>query len=441
MIYDEHRADQSYKDAYYLGMFLLVWFGQVASLLGSGLTNFALGVWVYLRTGSVTEFAFISFSTILPVVIISPIAGMIVDRWEQRYCMLISDVIAALVSAIIALLLAMGHLKIWHIYVATAVKSCCNTLQTPAYMSAMGKLVPQKYLSKANGLIQLGKSVSQLLAPLLAGILVDTIDIQGVILVDFLSFIIAVGTLQIAKFPKSIIQDKHRAENLKNAIIYSWIYVKSRSGLLGLLILMAVTNFSIGFIEVLATPLVLSFASPTTLGIVFSIGGSGMVAGSIVISVWGNTERSIRNVFCFMLLSGTSILAAGLKANVALFALCAFLFFFGVPIIYGSIQVIFHKKVPSDIQGRVFALNSMIASSSVPLAFFMAGPLADHLFEPLLLKDGLLASTVGQIIGVGAGRGIGLMFILLGGMNILVTLLAYMYQPLKSVETSLPDMY
>lgn len=438
---DRHRADQSSADTYYLGMFFLVWFGQVASLVGSSLTNFALGVWVYLRTGSVTEFALISFSTILPVILISPVAGMIVDRWEQRYCMLISDIIAALVTVVIAFLLVFGHLEIWHIYIATAIKSCCDTLQTPAYASAITRLVPEKYLSKANGLIHLGKSVARLLAPMLAGILAATIQIQGVIVIDLVTFIIAVTTLKIAKFPGSKIKDKHLADNLINAISYGWIYIKSRSGLLGLLALVAVTNFSIGFVEVLATPLVLSFASPTTLGIVFSIGGSGMLAGSIAMSVWSNTKRYISRVFCFMLLGGVSIAAAGLKANTALFALCAFLFFFGMPIVYGSIQVIFQKKVSPDIQGRVFALNSTIASSSLPLAFFMAGPLADHLFEPLLLKDGLLASTVGQIIGVGVGRGIGLMFILLGGMNILVILLAYMYQPLKSVETSLPDMY
>lgn len=98
--------------------------------------------------------------------------------------------------------------------------------------------------------------------------------------------------------------------------------------------------------------------------------------------------------------------------------------------------MIWQKKVPPDIQGRVFAIRKMIVLSSVPLAYLTAGPLADHLFEPLMAADGLLAGTLGQIIGTGPGRGIGLMFVIMGALLILAALIAYAYPPIRLVDAS-----
>jgi MFS transporter, DHA3 family, macrolide efflux protein len=434
MLYDEHQPEQGKANSRTMRTFLLIWFGQVVSLLGSSLTKFALSVWVFQLTNSVTEYGLISVFTIVPVIIISPVAGMIVDRWNQRYCMLLSDLLASMATVTIATLLAIGKLEIWHIYVASIVKSSCDALQSPAYTSAITKLVPDKYLSNASGLINLGKSITQLLSPILAGILITTIQIQGVIIVDIISFLIAVVTLAFAKVPVSKIRDKHIADNWRSAIFYGWTYIKSKPSLFALLLLTAAINFSIGFVEVLVTPLVLSFASAATLGIVFSIGGSGMLLGSLVMSFGRASKHYMRNIFTFMLLCGVSIFTAGLKPEVSLFTFAAFLFFFGIPILYGSIQVIFQKKVPPDLQGRVFSINSTVASSFLPLAFLIAGPLADKVFEPLMRVDGPLAGSVGKIIGVGAGRGMGLMFIVMGLLIIVATFAAYMYRPLRNVE-------
>lgn len=439
MLRDKHHSDQHLANSKYMRAFFLVWSGQVVSLLGSGLTKFALGVWVYQLTHSVTQYALISVCTVVPVILISPLAGIIVDRWNQRYCMLLSDAVAGIATVATAILLATGKLEIWHIYLVTMIKSSCDALQSPAYISALTTLVPEKYLSNANGLINLGQSISRLLAPMLAGVLVVTIKIQGIITIDLISFVFAVITLKCAKFPISRFKDKYLADNLVSAISYGWVYIKSKTGLLGLLLLMATTNFSIGFVEVLATPLVLSFSSTATLGIVFSIGGIGMVLGSLLMSFWGSHKHYMRNIFCFMFLSGISIFIGGLKANISLFTLATFLFFFGIPILYSSIQVIFQKKVASDLQGRVFALNNTVASSSLPLAFLITGPLADQVFEPLMRPDGLLAGTVGKIIGVGAGRGIGLMFMIMGILTILATFFAYLHRPLRKIEVQLPN--
>ena len=172
-----------------------------------------------------------------------------------------------------------------------------------------------------------------------------------------------------------------------------------------------------------------------------SVGGVGMVTGSLLMSTWGSGRQNYINIlFCFMLLNGFSMMVAGLEPSVFLFAIAAFLFFLGLPFINSCAQVIFQKKVAPDVQGRVFSLNNAISGSFLPLAYLVAGPLADRIFEPLMTVNGPLAGTIGQVIGTGPGRGIGLMFLVLGTLTMLTTFLAYQYTPLRLVEVKLPDI-
>ena len=422
-------------------VFILIWLGQLVSLIGSGLTGFALGVWVYQRTGSVTQFALISLCTTLPLIVISPIAGAFVDRWDRRWTMLLSDCGAGLCTLVLALMLFVGRLEVWHIYLATFASSICSAFQSPAYVAATTLLVPKQHLARASGLIHLGQSAGQLISPVLAGVLVVTIQIHGVILLDFATFLCALVTLLLVRFPeaKTTATTKAEKNSLLREVGYGWSYIKARPGLLGLLIFLAVSNFLMGIVEVLATPLVLSFASAAVLGTVLSIAGCGMLVGSLVLSTWGGPQRLIKSVFGFMLLGGLSIMVAGLRPSASLFGVAAFLFFFGLPIINGSSQVILQRKVAPNVQGRVFALTGAIAGSSLPLAYVVAGPLADQVFEPLLTTGGPLAGSIGQLIGVGPGRGIGLMFIILGMLTMLATVVAYQYPPLRLLEEELPD--
>lgn len=422
-------------------VFILVWLGQLVSLLGSGFTGFALGVWVYQHTHSVTQFALISLCMTLPAIVISPIAGALVDRWDRRWTMLLSDCGAGLCSLILALIVFTSQLEVWHIYVVTFANSVSRTFQLPAYTATTTLLVPKEQLGRASGLIYLGQSASQLLSPVLGGVLLVTIQIQGVIVVDFATFLFAVVTLLLVRFPKVKTTAVAQASksSLWNEVVYGWTYITARSGLLGLLIFLAINNFLTGTIGVLATPLVLSFASAAVLGIVLSISGSGMLIGSIMMSAWGGGKHLMTSIFSFMVLSGLSIVIAGLRASASLFAFAIFVLFFGLPIVNGSIQVIFQRKVPAELQGRVFALVGTVAGASLPLAYVIAGPLADGVFKPLLLPNGPLARSVGQIIGVGPGRGIGLMFIVTGILVMLVTMIAYQYPSLRQLEEELPD--
>ncbi len=423
-------------------VFLTIWFGQLVSLLGSALTSFGLGIWVYQRSGSITSFALISLFAMLPGIILAPLAGALVDRWDRRRVMIVSDAIAGVCTLVTALLLLSGRLEIWQIYVLTTLGAICNTFQWPAYAASIPLLVPEGQLGRANGLLQLAQALGQLLAPVLAGVLIITIGLEGVLLIDLISFLFAVVTLLLTAIPRpeSSAGTAPAQTKLRHAIADSWSFLTARPGLLAILLMFGISNFMIGLVTVLATPLVLSIASSATLGLTISIGGSGMLFGSLLLSAWGGPKRRIYGMYSCMLLEGVAILAGGIRPSVTLFMIAAFVFFFALPIDAGCCQAILQSKVPLDMQGQVLATQRMIARAGMPLAYLLAGPLADGIFEPLLASGGPLSGSVGQIIGVGPGRGVGLLFIICGALYLLLTAASYMYPRLRLVETELPDV-
>ena len=421
--------------------FVLIWFGQLVSLTGSGLTGFALGVWVYQRTGSVTQFALISLFTSLPGIVISPVAGALVDRWDRRRAMILSDVGAALCTLSVAGLLLASRLEVWHIYVAMGISSTFSAFQWPAYSAATTLLVPKQHLGRASGMVQISEAVAQIISPVLAGALMVVIRVQGVMLLDFATFLFAALTLLLARIPRPAVTAEGKAGqgSLLHEATYGWTYIRARPGLFALLLFFAATNFATGIVGVLFTPLVLSFTSTAVLGLLLSIGGLGFLAGSLTMSAWGGPKRRVYGILGCHLLMGVTLFAAGFPPLVWVIGAAAFLFFFSTPISNGCSQAIWQSKTAPDVQGRVFAVRRMIAWASLPLAYLMAGPLADQVFEPLLAEGGPLASSVGQIIGVGVGRGIGLLFIVLGSVILLAALVACLYPRLRNLETELPD--
>lgn len=417
-------------------IFIVVWLGQFVSLVGSGLTSFALGLWVYERTGSVTQFALIGLFTVLPGVILSPLAGALVDRWDRRWVMILSDTGAGFCTLMMALLFLTGQVKILYICLVAGASATFNIFQWPAYSAATTLLVSKHNLGRANGMVQFGRAASEILAPMLAGSLVLTIQVEGVLLIDFVTFLFAVTTLFFVRFPKPEITAVGQVGKgaLWREAAYGWTYIAARRGLLGLLVFFAIVNFLWGLVGASITPMILGFTSANVLGIIISVAGGGMLVGSLAMSAWGGPRRRINGVLLFELLSGLCFLLIGLRPSAWLVAIGAFCAHLTIAVVYGSNQAIWQIKVPPDVQGRVFAAQQMIATSTRPLAYLVAGPLADKLFEPLLAPAGPLTGSIGQIVGVGSGRGIGLLFLIMGVLKVAVSLGGYLYSPIRSVE-------
>ena len=421
--------------------FLIIWFGQLISLIGSGLTSFALGVYIYNRTGAATQLALSLVAASLPSLVLLPFAGALVDRWDRRRVLVLSDTGAAVVTLALWALLATGRLEVWHIYVGNALASALGAFQRPAYMAVPSLLVPKEQFGRVGGLMQLADAASTIVAPLAAGFLIAVIGIQGVFLVDFATFLFAVSTLLIVRIPRPAAQPGTAAGrgSLLRQAAFGWGYLRARRGLLGMLVLFAIVNFALGFYSALFTPLVLSRFGAEVLGSLLSISGLAMLAGSVVMSAWGGTPRKIFTVLGAISLSGLGMGAVGLRPDVLLMGAGNLFFFALVPIANAASQAIWLAKVAPDVQGRVFAARMMIGSAITPVAYLLAGPLADRVAEPLMAEGGALAGTVGRILGVGPGRGIGLIVVLTGLVVALAPLLATFIRPIRRVEVELPD--
>jgi len=422
--------------------FAIVWFGQVISFIGSGLTSFALGVWVYQMTGSITEFSLISLFFTLPGVVLGPLAGALIDRWDRRWTMILSDAGSSLSTLFILLLLTAGRLELWHIYLAVFMNGVFGSLGLTTFTASTTQLIPKEQFGRASGLLQIVQVGQFLISPFVAGALIGAIGLQGVILIDFATFFFAIFTLLIVRIPRPVITAEGQAGkgSLLREATYGWRYIKVRPGLVALIVLFAFANFTTEMSLVLFTPLLLSFTSPAVLGTAMSLGSIGYLAGSIVMSVWGGAKRRINAVIGSMLLLGLFMGLIGLRASIPLVIVCVFMTSFWVPIVASSNQVIWQSKVAPDVQGRVFAIRRTIVLATPLLAYLVAGPLADNVFEPLLAVNGPLAGSVGQIIGVGQGRGIGLLLISMGLLLVLVTAISCLYPRLRHVEDELPDV-
>ncbi|HYI11611.1 MAG TPA: MFS transporter [Thermoanaerobaculia bacterium] len=423
-------------------IFSVLWFSQLISIIGSGLTSFALGVWVYQQTGSATQFALITFFLILPGVLLSPLAGALADRWSRKTLMILGDSGSALSTLIVALLVASDRLEVWHIYLATALSSACGAFQWPAFAASIPMLVPKEQLGRANGMVQVAEAAGLVVSPLLAGVLVVTIGLRGVILIDIATFLVAVIAVLFLRIPQpaATTAPREAGGSLTRDIADSWSYIRGRSGLLALFALFASFNFIVGMAGILIQPLILSFTTPAVLGTLVSIGGSGLLLGGVVMGIWGGPKHRVPGILLFMLIGGVLLLLHGLAPSSILIGFVAPTFLFTWPIINGSSYSILQTKVAADMQGRVFALSHMITQSSRPLAALIAGPLADGVFEPLLMPGGSLAGSVGRTIGTGPGRGIALLFMVLGVLQLVTAIAGYLHPHLRNLETEMPDI-
>ena len=420
--------------------FGLVWFGQVISFIGSGMSSFALGVWIYQKTGSITQFALTSLFIVLPRVVLGPLAGALVDRWDRRYVMMLSDAGGGLSILAIGLLSLAGRLEIWQIYLAIFACRIFDTLRWPAMTAATTQLVPKEHIGRASGMLQIVSAGTVLVSPLIAGTLLSSLGLQGVLLADFATFLFSILTLVLIRIPRPETTTEGRAGrgSLLHEAAYGWTYITARSGLLALLIFLALANFLMEMSVTLFTPMILSFASTAALGRAMSLGGIGYLVGSVIMSVWGCPKHRIHTVLISMLLMGASMTLIGLRPSLPLVMVSIPLCMVFLPITLSANQAIWQNKVAPDVQGRVFAIRQAFILVMPLLAYLVTGPLADNVFEPLLKVGGPLAGSIGQIIGVGVGRGTGLLFITAGLIIVLVSASGYLFPSLRRVENESP---
>jgi len=433
------------REKYLSGMrgFTVVWFGQLVSFLGTSMTNFALTIWAWEKTGEATALALVGFSFVLPYILASPFAGALVDRWDRKLVTMMSDIGSGISTLAVLVLFLSGRLEVWHLYVTSAFSGAFQAFQFPAFSAAVTLMLNKEQYARATGMLSLARSASGIFAPVAAGILLPIIGIGGIMSFDVASFIVAVGALTVISIPSppGITEPKERPSLLEDSV-FGFRYIRARPSLLGLQSIFFIVNFMSSVSFALLAPMILSRSGNDSivLGSVQSAFGVGGVVGGILMSAWGGPKRKVYGLLLGLV--STSLLGnviMGLGKGALFWVTAAFFIMFINPITNGCSQAIWQSKVPPELQGRVFSTRALLAQASQPVAMFVAGPLADRVLEPAMMPGGSLAQVFGWLVGTGPGAGMALVFIFGGLIGAATGLGGFLFDAVRNVEDILPD--
>jgi DHA3 family macrolide efflux protein-like MFS transporter len=424
--------------------FTIVCVGQAVSLLGTAMTGFGLTLWAYQITGKATPLALIGLCWGLPYVALSPFVGVLVDRGSRKLMMMLSDLSAAGTTLIVAILYATDSLQIWHLYLTAAISGIFQGFQWPAYSAAMSVMLPKEQYTRANGMLGAVGSGSGILGPMLAGALIGPLRLTGLLGIDLLSAVVAVGTLLLVHIPQPASSEtgrRGRGSFLQEAA-YGFRYILDRPTLLGLQSVFMVGNFFLNLAFVLLSPMILgrTGSDELVLGSVRSAGAIGGLMGGLLMAAWGGPKRRVKGVLmgwsCIGVLGCTVV---GLGQALPVWVSGTFLANVFGAMIDSSNQAIWQAKVPPEVQGRVFSVRRLIALLIAPVSQVLAGPLADWVLEPAMAEDGRLVSLFGWLVGTGTGAGMALLFLFCGLLVTMAGLSGYLIPATRNVEHVLPD--
>lgn len=429
--------------------FSIVWLGQIISVLASMMTNFGMTLWMYKQTESATAMGLMQVAFITPFLLLSPIAGAMVDRYNRKLMMMLSDLGAVLSTAGILILYTTGHLEFWHLYIAAVINGLGNTFQWPAYSAAISTMVPKEQYGRANGMMSIIEAGPGVLAPMLAGAVL-AINLNGplnsfalIMLMDVVTFFLAIGALLIVYIPqpKQTAEGEKASGNLWQEGMYGFKYIFARPSLLGLQMIFFFGNLFSGIGFTVFAPMILARTGQDSLifGSVQTAGAVGGIIGALIISAWGGFKRRVHGVLLGWMLSGLLFALMGLDISPTLWIIVmgtATLFF---PLVNASNQALWQSKVPPDLQGRVFSARRLIAWLTNPISPIIGGTLADFVMEPAMQSSGGMAQLLGPLFGTGPGAGMGVLIAIIGLASALVGLAGYFIPVVRNAEDILPD--
>jgi len=424
--------------------FFVIWIGQIISILASGMSGFALNIWLFQQTRSATMMGLGFVCYILPFLLLSPIAGVMVDRYNRKLMMAVSDLAAVSATAFILIMQATGNLQVWHLFLANVLYGLGNTFQWPAYSAAISTMVKKEHYGRANGLMSLMEAGPGVLAPILAGMLLPLLGLTGLLTIDVLTFFIALGALLFVHVPqpeKTVEGQKEKGSIWKEAA-YGFTYIFKRPSLLGLQMIFFFGNLFSGIAWTVFTPMILlrTGDSSLALGSVNSAAAIGGVVGGVIMSAWGGFKRRTIGVLGGWIANGIFCALFGFGTTLTFWIPFIVALAIVGPLINTSNQSIWQAKVAPDLQGRVFSARRLIAWFTQPIAPIIAGVMADQWLEPsMTLGTGTLASMFDGWVGTGPGAGMALLFIFCGLGAALVGFTGIFLPFIRNAETILPD--
>lgn len=423
--------------------FVIVWLGQFISVLGSGISSFGLSLWVYMNTNSATTFAMTFLVQILPGILFAPLAGSLADRKKRKSIVIITDSLDAVIKVLLVVLLITGQMKVWMVYPLTFISQTLGTFQNPAFNSMIPLMVEKKDVPRANGFMQMIMAIQNMISPIVAGALFPLIGLKGLFIIDFITFFAALITILPQKINQELEEStsKNLAGTLLDDIKIASQLLKSKYGFIELIIVFSLLNFVANIAIVLIGPLVMSNYDTSVYGLVNSISGVAMVIGGLISGALPSKNNKVRSIFISLIISSIGMIIMGIKSHWIIIAIGFFLFMLPTPYANGTLGSLLQLKIETKMLGRVGSLVNCLMKIVTPIAIILSGILADKVFNPLLLEDGKLSDTfIGNILGVGEGRGIGLLFVISGIILLIICVYMLFNKNVNNLETLNPDV-
>lgn len=409
--------------------YIIFWLSQALSQLGSSMTSFALILWSYTQSGSAMSVSLMSFFNYVPYIIVSLFAGTFVDNHSKKKIMLVSDTIAAVCSAAVFVLSISNGLQIYHIYIVNFIIGFMNAFQSPASTVAVGKIVPKEKLAQVSGMNSFSGNLVSILSPVLAASLFAFGGLKILLLIDLSTFIVAFTVLFfVIRIPEDDLK-KSQKKSLFAGCSEGFSYLRHNRGIFIIIITMALLNFfSRLTYENILSPMILARSANNSivLGVVNAMMGIGGIIGGIIVATGKFSKNNVKMIYLSAMLSfllGDVLMGTG--RNAVMWTIAGFAASFPIPFINAGQNVILYRTVPTEIQGRVFAVRNAIQFSTIPLGILLGGFLADYVFEPFMMKKNPVTSALHLLVGQGAGSGMAVMFLCTGLLGSIFSLISY----------------
>ena len=394
-----------------LKQYLLLWSTQSLSTLGSGMTSYALTLWLYQKTGLALETAMLQICTFAPYVLMSIFAGALSDRWNKKLTMLGCDLFAAMSTVAVLVLALTGRLAGWHLYLINAFNGLMNTIQRPAGEVAATMLIPKESYQRTSGLRSLSDSLNNILTPVFATAVFSFGGLSAVIAVDLITFAAAFTVLgMFIKIPEPQSAQKEKTSLLRSAREgLSWL--KSKPVVLYLILFLAGINLVASAYNAVLPAMILSKqgGGKAALGLVNAAVGAATLVGSMIVMAARKPKDRVRMIWLSLFLSMSTenfLLAFGKTPLVwCIGAVCGWI---AIPYMGANLDVILRTEIPENMQGRVFSCRNTLQFFTIPVGYYLGGMLTDKVFEPFMQdKSGTVLNT---LFGSGKGSGAAMLF-------------------------------
>ena len=399
--------------------FLLLWSGEFISSIGGGLTSFGLSVYVFQKTGSAASMALVALLAFLPVLLLSPPAGVLADKYDRCLLMMIGDGLSAVGLIYILICMFTGGAEVYQICIGVFISAVFSSLLEPSYRAVVTDMLTKDEYSKASGMMSIAGSARYLISPMIAGFLLTVSDVKLLLIIDTCTFILTVICTAVVKSSR-IAKQKKLEESFIKSFKVGWKAITEKKGILIIIIISSVMTCFMGAIEILVEPMILDFQSSKVLGIAETVCASGMLVSSVIIGIFGIKKHFTRVLSISLTMCGLAMIGFGIKENIFVICCFGFMFFFMLPFANNCLDYLTRTNIDADKQGRAWGRISFLSRIGYIFAYAGAGVLADKIAE---------------VRGTGVGRGAAIVIMVSGALLAILALMLLRFRSIRELES------